>query len=84
MSFGLDASEVLSRALKYLIQGLSVCLAAFYIPKGGKMKLEDVVMIGVTAAAVFATLDLLSPSIGASARTGAGFGIGANLVGFPH
>ena len=33
-------------------------------------------------AAVFAVLDIFSPSIGVTARQGAGFGIGANLVGF--
>jgi hypothetical protein len=37
----------------------------------------------VVAASVFAILDVVSPSIGATARQGAGFGIGANLVGFP-
>jgi hypothetical protein len=32
---------------------------------------------------VFAILDAVSPSIGVTARQGAGFGLGANLVGFP-
>lgn len=84
MSFGLDAGEVLRRAIKYLIEGLAVALAAYYIPKGGKMKLEDVVMISVTAAATLAVIELLIPSMNSGVRTGAGFGIGANLVGFPH
>ena len=35
------------------------------------------------AAATFSILDTFVPTMGASARTGAGFGIGANLVGFP-
>ena len=47
------------------------------------MNIEEVLMIAVTAAAVFALLDMYSPSIGASMRQGAGFGLGANLVGFP-
>ena len=38
----------------------------------------------IVAAAVFAILDVVSPSIGSSARQGAGFGLGANLVGFPR
>ena len=46
-------------------------------------RLEDVSSLGLVAAAVFAILDVVSPSIGASARTGAGLGLGANLVGFP-
>jgi hypothetical protein len=45
--------------------------------------MNEVLMLAVTAAAVFAVLDLVSPSIAFTARQGAGFGIGANLVGFP-
>ena len=40
-------------------------------------------MIAFTAACVFAILDMYAPSIGSTARQGAGFGIGATLVGFP-
>jgi hypothetical protein len=40
-------------------------------------------MIGLTAAATFAILDIYAPSVGSGARTGAGFGIGATMVGFP-
>jgi hypothetical protein len=40
-------------------------------------------MISLVAMATFALLDVYAPSVGASARTGAGFGIGANMVGFP-
>jgi len=38
----------------------------------------------LTAAATFSILDTYVPSMGVSARSGAGFGIGANLVGFPR
>jgi hypothetical protein len=37
----------------------------------------------VLAAVVFAVLDFLAPTIGVTARQGAGFGLGAKLVGFP-
>jgi len=37
----------------------------------------------VVGVVVFAILDLLSPAVGLTARQGAGFGLGANLVGFP-
>jgi hypothetical protein len=47
------------------------------------MKAEDILLIGMIAAATFAVLDLFAPSIGSSVRSGAGFGIGANLAGFP-
>ena len=40
-------------------------------------------MIALVALSTFAVLDIYAPSVGASARTGAGFGIGAGLVGFP-
>jgi hypothetical protein len=77
----LDLSEVVQRAIKYLIEGLAVAAAAFYIPRK-KMNLQEIAMIAVTAAAALAILDLLAPSVGAGARQGAGFGIGAGLVGF--
>lgn len=41
-------------------------------------------MIAITAAATFALLDVYSPSIASAARQGTGFGIGANLTGFPR
>jgi hypothetical protein len=40
-------------------------------------------MIALVGTATFAILDIYAPSVGSSARTGAGFGIGAGLVGFP-
>lgn len=78
---GLDIQEVLRRATKYLVEGGAVALAAHLVPQGGKLKLAEIVMIAVTAAATFAVLDLFAPSIGAAAKTGAGFGIGSGVVG---
>lgn len=78
----LDVQEVVRRAIKYLVEGLAVAAAAYYIPRK-QMNLEEIVMIAVTAAASLAVLDLLAPSVGAHARHGAGFGIGASLVGAP-
>ena len=40
-------------------------------------------MIALTAAATFSILDTYIPTMGANARMGSGFGIGASLVGFP-
>ena len=76
------SSEILNRVIKYLVEGLFVALAATFIPKR-KLDVEEILTLGVVAAAVFAILDVVSPSIGYTARQGAGFGIGANLVGFP-
>ena len=57
-------------------------MAAVFIPKRS-LPMDEILSLGLVAAAVFAILDVVSPSIGSSARTGAGLGLGANLVGFP-
>ena len=75
-------SEVLNRVIKYLVEGLFVAMAALFIPRH-RLPMDEIITLGVVAAAIFAILDVVSPSIGATARQGAGFGIGANLVGFP-
>ena len=75
-------SEVLNRVIKYLVEGLFVAMAAIFIPRH-RLPMDEILTLGVVAAAIFAILDVVSPSIGATARQGAGFGIGANLVGFP-
>lgn len=80
---GLDLGELVKRAIKYLVEGLMVALAAFAIPKRS-LNLDEVSLIALTAAATFSILDTYIPSMAVSARSGAGFGIGANLVGFPH
>jgi hypothetical protein len=74
--------DLVARVLKYLLEGLAVAVAAFVIP-GKTMKYGEIAMIALTATATFAILDIYAPSVGSSARTGAGFGIGAGLVGFP-
>jgi hypothetical protein len=59
---------------------LVVSIAAYLIP-GKKLGVEEIVTIGIVAAATFSVLDLFAPSISSSVRTGAGLGIGVNLVG---
>jgi ABC-type Co2+ transport system permease subunit len=80
---GLDLGELLKRAVKYIVEGLMVALAAFAIPKRN-LQLDEIALIALTAAATFSILDTYLPSMGMNARSGAGFGIGANLVGFPR
>ena len=77
-----DLKEILKRAVKYMVEGAAVAVAAFYIPKN-KPRVEEAIYIAFTAAATFAILDMWAPSIGNYARQGTGFGIGANLAGFP-
>ncbi len=78
-----DLGELLKRAIKYLVEGLMVALAAYAIPKKA-LNVEEIALIALTAAATFSILDTYIPSMAVSARSGAGFGIGANLVGFPR
>ena len=79
----LDLGELVKRAIKYLVEGLMVAIAAYAIPEKS-LKLDEVALIALTAGATFSILDTYVPSMAISARSGAGFGIGANLVGFPN
>ena len=79
----IDLGELLRRIVKYLVEGIMVAIAAYAIPKKS-LNLDEVLLIALTAAATFSILDTYVPSMAVSARSGAGFGIGANLVGFPR
>lgn len=79
---GFNGTELLTRAVKYFLEGLAVAVAMVIIPRKVP-NVEEIVVVATVAAVVFAILDLLSPSVGLTARQGAGFGLGANLVGFP-
>lgn len=78
---GIDFSELVKRAIKYIVEGIMVAIAAYAIPKKS-LNIEEVVIIALTAAATFSVLDVFVPSMASSARGGAGFGIGAKLVGW--
>jgi hypothetical protein len=77
-----NMTELIKRIIKYLIEGLMVAIAAFAIPKR-TLNIEEIALLALTAAATFAILDTYIPSMGVSARTGAGLGMGMNLVKFP-
>jgi hypothetical protein len=76
-----DGQEILKKAFKYLLEGVIVALVAAYLSKGQNFELQKVVVIGVTAAVVFALLDQVAPSVAMGARTGAGFAIGHGAYG---
>jgi len=78
----LDFGELIRRIVKYLVEGFMVAIAAYAIPKR-TLHLDEIMLIALTAAATFSILDTYVPSMAVGARSGAGFGIGANLVGFP-
>lgn len=77
-----NIKEIIKRIIKYLVEGLMVSIAAYAIPKVS-LNMDEIILIALTAAATFSILDTFVPVMGDSARTGAGLGIGANLVGFP-
>ena len=78
-----DLGELIRRVVKYLVEGIMVAIAAYAIPKRS-LNLDEVMLIALTAAATFSILDTYVPSMAVGARSGAGFGMGANLVGFPR
>ena len=87
---GVNLQEMIRRMVKYLVEGLAVGVVGMGVvvrKKRGNvnwnLQARDVTVMAVTAAAVFAVLDMWAPAISGSARQGAGFGLGANLVGFP-
>jgi ABC-type Co2+ transport system permease subunit len=78
----INIGEFAKRIIKYLVEGLMVAIAAYAIPKRS-LNIEEIAFIALTAAATFSILDMYIPSMGVTARSGAGFGIGANMVKFP-
>ncbi len=84
MSSLVNVNELVKRIIKYLVEGLMVAIAASVIPKArNALNVEEIMFIALTAAATFSILDTYIPSMGVSARSGAGFGIGMNMVKFP-
>ena len=79
----LDLGEFIKRALKYVVEGIMVAIAAYAIPNKS-LKVDEILLIALVAAATFSILDAYLPSMAVAARSGAGFGIGGNLVGFPR
>ena len=67
----LDLGELVKRAVKYLVEGFMVAIAAYAIPKRS-LNFDEVALISLTAAATFSILDTYVPTMAVSARTGAG------------
>jgi len=77
-----NMNELIKRVIKYVVEGLMVAVCAYVIPKKS-MNLEEIACLALTAAATFSILDTYVPSMGVSARSGAGLGIGLNMIHFP-
>ena len=78
----INLKEIMKRVIKYLLEGLMVAIAAFAIPQKS-LQIDEIALLALVAAATFSILDTFIPTMGTNARTGAAFGIGANLVHFP-
>jgi hypothetical protein len=77
-----DGKEILVRLIKYALEGSMVAIAVTLIPENTP-SIEEILTIALIASCVFSVLDMFAPSIGSSARAGAGFGIGASLSRWP-
>ena len=80
MSGLIDISEVVKRLVKYVIEGFFVAIVAYSIPKQ-KLDFQEILGIGLSAAATFSILDTFVPRLAVSARNGAGFAIGTTVTG---
>ena len=74
----INVGELVKRIIKYLVEGLMVAIAAYAIPKRS-LNIEEIILIALTAAATFSILDTYVPSMGVTARSGAGGGRGQYL-----
>lgn len=68
--------------VKYMLEGLAVAAAAYFIPTRRPVDPKEIALIAVTAAVVFAVLDMLAPTVSKGARLGTGLGLGYNVVGY--
>ena len=73
----IDFTEILTRFLKYLFEGLAVGIACYF----SNLKADKIIAISITAAVTFAILDMYSPKISEAARMGTGIGIGSQFAG---
>jgi len=81
-----DLTEVLKLILKYVLEGLVVGMVAALVSKH-KLKLEEIIVISLTASATLALLEIFlggpngQNKIADSLRGGIGFSAGAGLLG---
>ena len=76
-----DSRELCKRVVKYLLMGVIIAIVTVILPKQ-KLDLESVIAISLIAGATFAIIDTFIPTMSYPVQLGAGFGIGAGLVGF--
>jgi hypothetical protein len=79
-ALGVSVSELMVRAVKYVLEGLAVAVAMVIIPRKVP-NVEEVLVVAVVATVVFAILDLLAPAVALTSRQGAGLALGSQLAG---
>ena len=66
--------------IKYILEGFAVIISAFFIFGQNNYDMYKLIVLGLTAAAVYAILDNYSPTISDSTRRGSGLGIGWSML----
>lgn len=77
-----NSRELCKKVVKYILQGAIISIAVLLLNKN-KPDFEAVVALGLIASATYAIIDLFAPSLTMPVNLGVGFGVGAQLVGFP-
>lgn len=75
--YGVSMADI----LKYILEGIAVSTAAFFISPKNRKDYKSIIVIGLSAALIFFIIDKFAPKVSAGARQGSGFGIGFGLVG---
>ena len=78
-----NSKELCKRVVKYVLMGLVISICTLVLPKN-KIDFEAVIALGLVSACVFAIVDTFVPTMSYPVQLGAGFGLGAGMVGFPH
>jgi len=76
----LDVKEMVKRFLKYFIIGIAIAIVTYVVPQK-KLDVQEIGIIALSSATIFAVVDLLIPNIIPMVFNGLGLGIGLELAG---
>lgn len=80
MEYTFNTQEMFTRIVKYLTEGLVIGIVASILPSKS-LSTQEIILLALTAASVFAILDLVAPATGSASRFGVGIVSGASLLG---
>lgn len=69
----------LASLIRYVVQGLAVAVAIYAVLRD-RVQTQEILTIGLAAAAAYAVLDTFAPTVGVGARLGTGIGLGMSLI----